>query len=132
MALALLVALPAGGALLLYYFTGDPLLRPLGITQEKLADVEATPGKASIMVKVHWGIDQVNGPSKSDIRWRVSQAFRTNTDEYYFRFADTPGDQIGISFVIGANRYGPYPADRFINGMIVALEAQRMINKPSE
>ena len=130
--LIICVALPAGGALALYYFTGNPLLRPLGITQEKLADVDASPENASIMVEVKWGRDHKGRLTQSDVRCHVADAFKTNTDDFFFRFLEVEGETIGISFVVGSNRYGPYPPGRIINGMIPSLVALEMVKQTAE
>lgn len=127
--LIICVALPAAGSLTLYFVTGNPLLRPLGITQEKLSDVDASPENASIMVEVGWGRDYAGRMTQSDVRRFVVNAFKTNTDDFFFRFRDVEGQAIGISFVVGANRYGPYPPGRIINGMIPSLVALKMVSQ---
>ena len=57
----LVVALPGGGAFLYYHFTKDPLFQPLGITRERLAELDGQTEFVSIGVHVDWGRDRTDG-----------------------------------------------------------------------
>jgi len=123
------LALPAAGVNVLYYLTKDPSLRPLGITREKMAEVDGQTEFISIFVHVDWGRERTGGTTKADLRQMVSDAFFHRTDDYIFKFKDVPGDEIGVTFVIGPNRYGPYPPSRIIEGIVPALVALDMTKK---
>lgn len=126
-----ILALPAAGVLVLYYFTKNPNLQPLGITREKLADVEGQTDYISIFVHVDWGQDRTSGMTKSDLRETIANVFSHRTGSYVFKFKDVPGDAIGVTFVVGPNRYGPYPPFRMIEGIPPALIALDMTLKAS-
>ena len=129
LAVILIPALPAAGSLLFYHFTKNPLLRPLGITREKLAEMDGQTDFLSIMVHIDWGEEQTDGPSKSQVREFISDVFSTRTDEVAFKFTDVPGDDMAITFVVGPNRYGPYPPDQMIEGVIPSTIALEMTKK---
>lgn len=128
-AILLLTGLPATGAYFLYVFTKNPSLRPLGISQEKLAAVEGPAKSVSIQVHVDWGSDRTGAVTQADLRKLISGTLSTRTEDFIFEFNDVPGDQIGVTFVVGANRYGPFPPGRLIEGIVPALAALDMTKR---
>ncbi len=125
----LVVALPGGGAFLYYHFTKDPLFQPLGITRERLAEVDGQTEFVSIGVHVDWGRDRTEGMTRMELRELVAYAFAPMIDEIYFKFLDADGDQIGVTFVVGPNRYGPYPPHRMVEGIVPASVALQMTQR---
>ena len=120
------LALPAVGVGVLYYLTNDPSLRPLSITREKLADIDGQTEYTLIFVHVNWGRERVGGMTKADLRKMISDTLFYRTDSYIFKFQEVTGDAISVTFVVGANRYGPYPPSRAVDGIIPALVALDM------
>ena len=125
----LVVALPGGGAFLYYHFTKDPLFQPLGITRERLAELEGQTEFVSIGVHVGWGRDRTEGMTKTKLRELVAYAFAPMIDEIYFKFEDVQGEEIGVTFVVGPNRYGPYPPNGIVEGVVPASVALRMTQR---
>ena len=71
-AILVVVTLPAAGMTILHYFTQNPNLRPLAITQEKLAEVDGTGQITLMTVQVNWGQDLTGTATKADLRNLVS------------------------------------------------------------
>ena len=128
-AICIFLALPATGMLVLYYFTNDPSLRPLAITREKLADIDGQSEYTLIFVHVDWGQERKGGVTKAGLRAMIADTLLLRTDDYIFKFKDVPGDEIGVTFVVGPNRYGPYSPAQAINGIVLALVALDMTKK---
>ncbi|MDJ0825070.1 MAG: hypothetical protein QNJ16_06150 [Rhodobacter sp.] len=128
-ALVVVAALPAIGAYLYYHYTKDPLLQPLGITRESLAEIEGPTEFVSIITHVDWGRDVSDTLSRNKLRELVRSAFATRTDDVVFRFNDVPGDEIEITFVVGPNRFGPYRPSQLIDGVIPSTVALQMTRK---
>jgi len=128
-AIVLFAALPAGGAFLYHHFTQDPLFQPLGLTREKLAELDGQTEFVSIGVHVDWGVERTEGMTKAELRELVAYAFAPRIDELYFKFLDVGGEEIGITFVVGPNRYGPYPPHRMIDGIAPAAVALQMTQR---
>jgi len=117
-------ALPATSAYVLYEVTDNPTLRPLGITQERLATVSA--GRAdgvSILVEVAWGADRTEGMSQRELRQTIADTLAPRTDSFVVRFDEVPGREVGITFRVGVNSYGPFPKERLIDGIVPSLIA---------
>lgn len=126
LAIFVVAALPAALAFLYYHFTQNPLMQPLGITREKLAAVEGQTEFVSIVVQVDWGQDRDGGVTQAEFRETLTRAFATRTDEVVFRFSDVPGKAIGVTYVVGPNRFGPYPLNRAVDGIVPATVALAM------
>jgi hypothetical protein len=122
-------ALPATSAYVLYEVTDNPTLRPLGITQESLAAVEGGVSEGvSIVVSVDWGADRVGGMTQNELREIISGTLSRRTDSFMVRFQDVPGADVGVTFSVGVNRYGPFPKERMIDGImpsLIALDATK-------
>jgi len=128
-AILVVVTLPAAGMSIMYYFTQNPNLRPLSITQEKLAAIENPDRSALMTVHVDWGQELSGTATKADLRDLVAGVLGRRTDNYTFKFNDVPGDRIGVTIVVGPNRYGPYPPNQIMNGIVPALVALDMTLK---
>ncbi len=123
------LSLPTSAALLYHHVTKDPFFRPLGITKEQLASVAGQTEFVSIAVHVDWGGERAGGTTRAELRKLISDTLYTRTDDYFFKFRDVPGKRIGVTFVVGPNRYGPYPPARLIDGIGPALAALKMTKK---
>ena len=129
LAIVLIVALPGGGAYLYYYLTDDPLLQPLGLTRERLAEIEGQTEFLSIMVHVDWGQDRAGGITQVEFRDLLRVAFSTRTDEIVFKFNDVPGHDIAVTYVVGPNRFGPYAPGEMVQGIHPSWVAFEMTKK---
>ena len=121
-AIVISLTLPAIGALILYKITKDPYLRPLGLTKEEAATVDGPAEAISIGIQVSWGVDQ-DSLTKDDLRQLISRTLSFRTEAFHFDFDDVHGTEIGVTFVVGPNRYGPFPPNRLIDGIVPALAA---------
>ncbi len=129
--MVLLVALPALGAMALYRYTKNPYLQPLGITQAKVEVVNQQTETVSIEVLIRHGVDRRASPSKSDVRKLISDALTTRTSAFFFKFEEMIGSEIDVTYIVGANRYGPLTLGEFAEGMksaLAALEYTRYVN----
>ncbi len=125
----LVVALPGGGYFLSYPVTQVPPLQPLGLTRDKLAELDGQTEFVSIGVHVDWGRDRAGGMTKMELRELVAYAFAPRVDELYFKFEEVAGDEIGVTFVVGPNLYGPYPPHRMVEGITPASVALEMTQR---
>ena len=125
-AILTVVTFPALLMTIAFYITDNPSLRPLSVTVEKLAILEGSTDDVAIYVHVDWGQDRTGTATKADLHKLVSDVLGRRTDNYVFRFNDVPGDRIGVTFVVGPNRYGPYPPARMLDGIAPALVALDM------
>ncbi|WP_424970111.1 hypothetical protein [Dinoroseobacter sp. S76] len=116
-------ALPATSAYLLYKYTDNPTLRPLGITKEQLVRVPGEASSIAIRVNVDWGRDQPPGASQSDLRQIIANTLFNFTDDFVIKFREVPGADVGVNFAVGANSYGPFAPDRMIDGIVPSLMA---------
>ncbi len=113
-----LLALPAFGALALYKFTNNPYFRPLGISKDAVAAVDGQTSAVSIEIQVRWGINSRSSLSKVELRELISDTFSTRTDAFHFDISEVEGDNVRVTFIVGPNRYGPYPPGRMVDGII--------------
>lgn len=124
-----LLAAPALSIKLVSLYSDDPYLQPLHITKEGLAAIaerNEQDGLASIRVDVSWGRDFDGPMTQEQLKRRLNATLDAQTDRFFFNFNTVAGDQIGVSFIVGANRYGPYPPNGMVNGIELALIALRM------
>lgn len=125
----LCTALPAISAYMLYVFTQNPTLRPLGITKEKLVQREGTGGALAIRVSVDWGQDQGPEASKLELRDVIAETLFIYTDDFAISVKDVPGTEVGVTFRVGPNVYGPMPPEQMMDGIIPSLIALDMTKK---
>lgn len=130
--IVLCTALPAISAIVLYKITDDPTLRPLGITRERLAFEEGETNSVSILVSVGLGQDRPPGPDEADLRRLIGGVLATHTNDFVIRFNEQSGTEIGVTFVVGPNRYGPYATNQMLDGIVPALIALDMTKRARE
>jgi len=127
-AIVAIVGLPAAGVNIAHRITGNPFLNPLGITQESIANFGGPTEFVAIGVYVDWGIDRSERMTQIQLRDYISNAMSSHTSDFFIRFQEVPGTDIGITLVVGPNRYGPYTPSRLMEGIVpasVALELTR-------
>lgn len=126
------LALPALGLFVAHKITDNPLLQPLGLDKDSIAEYERSATNASIFVHVNWGTEHPGTPTQQDLRNLVSSGMVNRTDNYVFRFKDVPGTKAEVTFVVGPNSYGPYPPASMINGIIPALAALELTQRGTQ
>lgn len=123
------VMLPAAAATAYFLYTGDPSLRPLGVTQESLATGGADPGFIAIAVRVDLGRDRPDALTRAALRRFIARAMAAKTTDYFVTFRERPGTAVGITLEVGANRYGPFPPDGLAAGVQTAAVALEMARR---
>ena len=121
--IAVIVA-PTAVALGWHLFTGDPTVRPLGITREALRDFGIPSTGGEIVAYVDWppGAGQTARKRLAD-DLRVSFASKGVDVRLVFREA---GGSVRVTYVIGKSVLGPYSRARAAEGIGAAVEAYRM------
>jgi len=131
-AIVLLLAAPAGIIEVLSYFSDDPYLQPLDLKWEGIAASGEQLGFATIDVRVNWGEDYNGAMTQTELRDMIATTLESQVDYYRFEFHEQPGSQIGITFVVDANSYGPFPPSQMITGIKSAIIAVRMANNSTD
>jgi len=126
--LILLVAGPTAMALLYYHITKDPTLRPLGITIEELVRTGNSGNPGTVIADVTWSPSPETKTTQKQVSRAIVNAFGAHGVEAHviFHDADTAG-RITVTYRVGANRYGPYPLSRAVQGISAAVSAHKMI-----
>lgn len=128
----LCTALPAVGAYGLYFVTQNPTWRPLGLTKEALVQLEGDSAALAIRVSVAWGEDHASEVSKVELREWIAETLFIYTDDFAISVRDVPGSEVGVTFRVGANVYGPMRPDQMMEGIIPSLIALDMTKKARE
>ena len=129
-AIIVAVALPGSLAYLYFKTTGDPTLRPLGITREELAATFSDEHVLDITVQVDWGVDTKFTTPRAEVQRVLSRALQAVNVDHHFRFKDVPGDAVLITYVVGYNRFGPYRPGQAADGIRAAVAALSMERSP--
>lgn len=112
-----------------------PHLQPLGLTRESVAAVEGDydgAGFARVDVSVSWGQNWDGALTPARLRDVLAEALETQTNYYFITVEDVPGRDIGVTFHVGPNSYGPYPPGAMTAGITSALMALNMTNGPEQ
>jgi len=125
-AIIVAVALPGSVAYMYYRSTGDPTLRPLGITREELAATISDEHVLDITVQIDWGRETDFVTPKEEVERVLSRALRAVDVDHHFRFSDVAGTEVTITYVVGYNQFGPYRPSQAADGIRAAISALRM------
>ena len=128
-----ILASPALAARILSEFFDVQYLQPLAITKESVeAYEEATEGDGFVIVDVSvaWGRDWTGTLTQAQLRETISKTLAHQTELYRFSFEDVEGEDIGVTFTVGPNSYGPFPPGQTARGIKSALLALKMTNEP--
>ena len=123
--LVLATALPASAALMLYKFTGDPTLRPFGLTKNSLAEGDSAQAMLEIFVRLDWGADVPATILRNDVREQISKALDIYDIEFRLNFKTVPGRRINVTYIVEHNEFGPYGFQNASRGIPSALAAFR-------
>ena len=129
--LVVVAALPAAAALFLYKYTGDPSLRPLGVTKNSLSESDTPQAMLEILVRVDLGKDVATSASQDEVRQILGKALSIYNIDFRIQFRKIPGRNIAVTYIIRNNKIGPYPLHRASQGIPAALAAfQAMRPRP--
>lgn len=120
------LAAPAVGVRIASHFSDDPYLQPLALTSERIASAgerREGEGLAAVEVRVDWGRDWAGAMTQADLRGTIARSLASQTDLFWFRFRETEGKRVGVSFRVGPNIFGPYPPGGMRDGIHSALVA---------
>jgi hypothetical protein len=130
--LVLATALPASAALMLYKFTGDPTLRPFGLTKNSLAEGDNAQAVLEILVQLDWGVDVPATVLRDDVRQRLGNALDIYDIDFRLKFSSVPGPEINVTYVVEHNQFGPYRFHNASQGIPSALAAFRAMKQPQK
>ena len=68
--------------------------------------------------------------TQASLRDAIAATLKPQTELYHFEFDSQQGEQIGVTFIVGPNRYGPFAPAQMTAGIKSALIALRMTNRP--
>lgn len=121
----LVVGLPSAAALTWYVVTKDPTVRPLGITKRALDDHKA--GDRSVLtVVIHFDPEE-DAEASNALGAKIVYALEAKGAIGDIKRYPVPGQNMTVTYVIGASTIGPYPASKAVSGINAAVGAYRMI-----
>lgn len=129
-AIVLLVVAPTVVSLVWYKVTGNPLIRPLGITQEKIRAYEGLGSVLEIVAVVEWDPARSGQVRREDLRRALMRAFKVKGVPVRVVF-DPGSSGTWITYRIGSSTIGPYAQARAAEGIGAAAEAYRMLARDS-
>ena len=121
--IVLLISGPTVLSLVWHKVTGDPLLRPLGVTKQSMQAYYGGRGY-EIVARVDWD-ETRSGVSKDAMRQALVNAFEAKGVEVHVVFG-TSKDGTRITYRVGPSTIGPFPQARAAEGVNAAVEAYRM------
>ncbi len=121
-----LLAAPTAVSMIWYKVTGNPLLRPLGITKEALQAYYGTGKWTQIVAEVEWDAQRSGRVTKADMKRALERAFAAKGVEVSVQFH--PGHAgTKVLYRVGSSYFGPYPQSRAAEGISAVVDAYRMI-----
>lgn len=122
--LAGIVALPTAAALTYYLLTGDQTFRPLAQRVERVS--HAVPGGAGARVGAQLRLHDATSPQAYRMAEQIRISFQAKGVEMPVYLLPAAGDEAqSVTYIIGANRVGPFPLSRAAQGLNAAVEAYR-------
>ena len=128
-----LLAAPATALKIASFFSDNPYLQPLALTREGLAafgEGGFDGATTHVEIRVNWGRGWPGPLTRAQLRTTLTDAIAPWTDRYRFDFHNGKGTDVTVTFIVGPNRYGPYPPGQLANGLNTALIALRMSPAP--
>ena len=118
------VATPATVALSAYQITGDPTLRPLGVTIEKMVEVAAPPDDLTVKAELHLADTE----TETALRFarQIDRAFLAlGHDPWVVVLRDPRAGESHVIYRVGRNTFGPYALQEAAQGVRPAITAIR-------
>ncbi len=123
------LTLPTMLSLLWHRWSGDPMMRPLGITQEALREQGETDGTAlTIYANVIWDPEDPSYGSSAEFAQALRNGFSAKGVNVIVKLASSDAGSF-VTYTVGPSSMGPYPASRAAEGINAAVAAYRM-NEP--
>ncbi|MGR3662789.1 MAG: hypothetical protein ACU0CA_16645 [Paracoccaceae bacterium] len=123
------IALPEAAALMLYKYTGDPTLRPFGISKFSLSESDRAHALTEILVRVDWGAGVPSSIQRDDVGKQLGKALEIYDIAFRLNFQRVSGDDINVTYTVGHNEIGPYRFQNASRGIPAALSAYRSMKK---
>ncbi len=123
--MALGAALPTLAALGYYVATGDPTIRPLGISKTALDRFIDPSAPTGIVVTVHWVDPTGLRQSTDELQSLIARSLDAYGADYSFDFQKTTGNRVMVTYSVGGQVIGTFPASRAVKGISAAAEALR-------
>ncbi|MFT6450522.1 MAG: hypothetical protein ACJA06_000002 [Halocynthiibacter sp.] len=121
---------PATFILGLYWLTKDPTLRPLGITEAKLASAGMTEHNGAILTTISIAEGIQLDTSREELERTINNAFDMYDTESRFNYVRAPsGKGVSVTYTIGKNQFGPFPIKHASEGIRPAALAHSMLVK---
>lgn len=118
------VAAPAAIALLAFYITGDPRLRPLSLTEDQMVEVEPPVADGLVRVEVHWASTETTTAPALALARSIKATFEAKgQDAWVLVLRDFSGAESHVLYRVGTNVFGPYPLGSAAKGVRPALKA---------
>ncbi|SFJ55250.1 hypothetical protein [Celeribacter neptunius] len=121
------IVTPAVLALTAYFITKNPSLRPLGITVDRLSEAGQLENNGLIIAVVDIGSESRKASSKTQYEAAIEKAFNQLNAEVRVKFRTIPGSNVNVTYLVGESRIGPFPASRASEGILPAIEAEKMV-----
>ncbi|NDW54217.1 hypothetical protein [Aliiroseovarius sp. PrR006] len=124
-AIIVVVVLPTAVALTWYWVTKDPTIRPLGITKRALVERTAEDGGLlTIVIRFDPALDT---KASEVLGEKISYAFEAKGVVASVKSLPAPGQDMTVTYLIGASIIGPYSASHASSGINAAVGAYRMV-----
>lgn len=122
------MATPATLALSISEYTGNPLLRPLGLTAAALNSVAAPSDEEVVQVELHLAPGKGTDDQAMDLAERIKKAFvAKGADAWVVILRDPAATQSFVLYRIKHYEFGPYSLPRSAQGVAPALAAFREV-----
>lgn len=126
LSLAFGAALPTIGALTYYSFTGDPTVRPLGISKQALDRfIPSSGAELEIRVILNWGEQNRLRQNQDEVIALIGRNLDSYDVDYSFQFLPVPGPEVSLYYQVRGSRIGPYAIARAAEGIPAAISALR-------
>lgn len=127
-AIIAVVVLPTVAALTWYWVTKDPTIRPLGITKRAL--VEKTAKKGGMLTIVIRFDPNEDAKASEALGANIVRALQAKGVIGSVKRLPVPGQDMTVTYLIGASTIGPYSASHASSGINAAVGAYRMVVPP--
>lgn len=130
---AAMIVAPATFVMGLYWLTNDPTLRPLGITEAKLASAGMSENSGAILTTIRIAEGAQLGSSREDLERAINNAFDVYGTESRFKYIRARKARgVSVTYTIGKSQLGPYPISHASEGIRATALAHRMMQKQAK
>ncbi|MDA5095063.1 hypothetical protein O2N63_13315 [Aliiroseovarius sp. KMU-50] len=127
-AIVAVVVIPTVSMLSYYAWTGDPSLRPLAASVDRLRGYFV--GSDDILIEVYWGEHVRSVVSQSDVKHKLRSAFLSKGINAHVVIRPHSGSSgIQVSYRVGMSEFGPMHLTETPRAVQSVVEAYRMAQK---